>query len=123
MHTNTALRLLGPLASLAVQRRYIARGTRDNYMLLTEVLDNGHYFLRHPHLGGAALLQSVKQFAGVLNESASKVPLDDTAVGTRAIVEADRNWNRIRCAAQAVLREIGADLDKWERKELEACDA
>jgi hypothetical protein len=62
MNTKTALKLLGPLASQAVQRRYIVRGT-DSYLLPTEALNDGYYFLRHPQLGTAKSLSSVQEFA------------------------------------------------------------
>jgi hypothetical protein len=123
MHAKTALRLLGPLASHAVQRRYIVRATGDSYILPTEILNDGSYFLRHPQLGTAASLRSVQEFARVLKECAPRVPLEDAAVTNEALVERDQYWARIRSAARAVLREIGADLEEWERGELEGDDA
>ncbi len=41
MNTDTALGLLGPLASIAVQRRYIVGGTKDTYRTVGELLDDG----------------------------------------------------------------------------------
>jgi hypothetical protein len=123
MNTKTALKLLGPLASQAVQRRHIVRGTRDSYLLPTEALNDGDYFLRHPQLGTAKSLSSVQEFARVLEESAPKLPLEDATVSNEALVEQDPYWARIRNAAKAVLQEIGADLEEWEREQLGGDDA
>jgi hypothetical protein len=123
VHAETALKLLGPLASPALQRRYIVRGGDDGYVLPTELLNDAAYFLRHPQLGGAASLPSVRALARVLEEHAPKVPLNDATVSNETLVERDPHWARIRYAAEAVLREIGADLEEWERKELVGGDA
>ncbi|MCZ6856453.1 MAG: hypothetical protein O7F70_00495 [Gemmatimonadetes bacterium] len=119
MNTDTALNLLGPLASQAVQRRYLVGGTQDSYLLAEEVLNDGDYFLRHPQLGATKSLPSVQEFARALQECARKVPLDDVTVSNETLVERDPYWARIRNAAQAVLQEMGADLGAWERGKLE----
>jgi hypothetical protein len=123
MNAKTALRLLGPLASHAVQRRYIVRATGDSYIVPTEALNNGYYFLRHPNLGATVSLQTVQQFARILQECAPKVPLEDASVTNEALIERDPYWARIRGAAQAVLHEMGADLEEWELEELGSDDA
>ena len=122
MNPKTALNLLGPMASLAVQRRYMVQVTGDSYILPTETLDNACYFLRHPNLGASASLESVQELARVLDECASEVPLIDESVTNEALVEADEHWASIRDAARAVLRELGSDLEEWERGELSADD-
>ncbi|MCH7717500.1 MAG: hypothetical protein IH876_15315 [Gemmatimonadetes bacterium] len=120
MNTDTALNLLGPLASQAVQRRYIVGGTKDSYLLAKEVLNDGDYFLRHPELGANQSLHSIQEFARALRECAREVPLDDVTVSNETLVERDPYWARIRNAAKVVLQEMGADLEAWERDELEA---
>jgi prophage DNA circulation protein len=123
MNTKTALRLLGQLASRAVQRRYIVRATGDSYLLPTEILNDAYYFLRHPQLGTAESLSSVQEFARVLDECAPNVPLEDATVSNETLVEQDPDWARIRDAAKAVLREVGANLEEWEREQLGGGDA
>ena len=71
MNVKIALRLLGPLASQAVQRRYIVGPTTDEYILPTEILNDGYYFLRHP-LGTAESLGSVEEFARAYEEEIAK---------------------------------------------------
>ena len=117
MNVKIALRLLGPLASQAVQRRYIVGPTTDEYILPTEILNDGYYFLRHP-LGTAESLGSVEEFARVLEECGPKVPIEDATVSNETLVERDPHWARIRDAAKAVLQELGADLEEWEREQL-----
>ncbi len=119
MNTDTALSLLGPLASQAVQRRYIVGGTKDSHLLAKEVLNDGDYFLRHPELGATQSLPSVQEFARALRECALEVPLDDVTVSNKTLIERNPYWARIRNAAKAVLQEMGADLGAWERGELE----
>ncbi len=119
MNTDTALNLLGPLASQAVQRRYIVGGTKDSYLVAEEVLNDGDYFLHHPELGATQSLPSVQRFARTLQECARKVPFDDATVSNETLVERDPYWARIRNAAKAVLQEMGADFEAWERGRLE----
>ena len=76
MNTDTALGLLGPLASIAVQRRYIVGGTKDTYRTVGELLDDGEYFLHHPQLGATQSLASVQEYARVLKEREREVPID-----------------------------------------------
>ena len=78
---DTALNLLGPLASQAVQRRYIVDGTKDSYLLAKdsyllaeEVLNDGDYFLHHPELGATQSLPSVQEFSRALRDSAAAPP-------------------------------------------------
>jgi hypothetical protein len=94
------------------------RRSRQNICLLNEAVSDGDYFPRHPQLGAAGSLPSVQAFARVLDECVRKLPLDDTTVSNEALVEQDPHWVRIRNAAKAVLEELGADLDQWEREEL-----
>jgi hypothetical protein len=122
MNTKTALRLLGRLASRPVQRRYIVRGTGDSYLLPTEILNDGYYFLRHRQLGTAESLSSVQEFARVLAEWAPKGPLEDGTVSNETLVEQDPDWARIRDAAKAVLQVVGANLEEWEREQLAGDD-
>ena len=124
MNTSTALRLLGPLASLVVQRRYIVEATGDSYLVPAELVNEGHYFLRHPLLGETGSLPSVQKFGRVLEQVGPRLPLDDSSVSNDALVEQDPDWIRVREAARAVLQEMGADIEEWEREQLasdEAC--
>lgn len=120
MNTQTALRLLGALASETVQRRYIVHGTKDAYLLPQEIVNDGAYFLRYPGLGETQLLPSVQEFARVFKECAPKVPLNDATVSNEMLVELDPYWARIRSSAKTVLQEMGADLESWERGEIDA---
>ncbi len=113
MNTDTALNLLGPLASQAVQRRYIVGGTKDTYLAAEEVLNDGDYFLHHPELGATQSLSSVQAFDRALRECARKVPFDDVTVSNETLVERDPYWARIIDAAKALLKEMGSDLGAW----------
>ena len=118
MHKETALGLLGPLASRLLQRRYILGGTKDEYLLAGEPLNDAHSFLEHPNLGEAGSLASVRKFASVLEGHFVKVPIDDPAVSNEMLIEQDPHWSALREVAMAVLEEMGCDLGAWKAGEI-----
>jgi len=123
MNTATALRLLGPLASLAVQRQYIVEATDDHYILPSEILNNADYFIDHPQIGETAELPIVQELSRILNDSVQRIPLDDPVLTNEILIEQNPEWDRLRSAAKSVLLELGADVDEWERQQLEHSDA
>lgn len=122
MSPGTALRLLGALASLKVQRRYIVHGTVDSYLVPSELVEDGYYFLRHPLLGETESLASVQQFRRVLEEVGPNLQLNDPTVSNRLLVEEQPDWGRLREAAKSVLKEMGAALGPWEGEQLSSSD-
>jgi hypothetical protein len=118
MTPGTALRLLGALASLKLQRRYIVHGTVDSYLVPSELVENGYYFLRQALLGKSKSLASVQQFRRVLEEVGPNLPDNDPTVSGRVLVEEHPDWGRLREAAKSVLEEMGAALGPWEAEHL-----
>ncbi len=102
-----------------MQRRYIVGGTKDSYLVAGDVLNGGDYFLHHPELGVTQSRPSVQEFARAIQKCARKLRLDDVSVSNETLVERDPYWARIRNAAKAVLQAMGADLEAWERGQLE----
>lgn len=123
MNTTTALRLLGPLASLVYQRRYIVEGTVDGYIGPDDLINNGDNFINYPGIGETAKLPSVQEFSRILTEAAQTIPFDDPMFTNWMLVEHNPEWDKLRSAARNVLLELGGDIGEWERKELEHTDA
>lgn len=123
MNSTAALRLLGALGSQEVQRRYIVNASGDSYLLPSELIEDGHYFLAHPLLGETASLASVQQFSRILREVGPSLPLSDPTVSNRFLVEREPRWAKVREAARTVLQEMGADLGAWEHEQLSGSDA
>lgn len=119
MSPATALGLLGPLASLSIQRKHIIGGTFQTFMDPTEAINDGYAFLDHPLLGNAADLKSVKTFALELQRVASELDLSQPEPSNVELVERHEGWNSLRRAARAVLEELGANLNEWELGESE----
>ena len=119
MDITMALRLLGPLASLAVQRRYITGGSPESYAIPSELLNDGDRFINYPRLGATASLPSLKKFAHNLDLVVQTIPFDDPTFSNEMLVEQNPQWNELRRAAKTVLQEIGAPFDEWELQTLE----
>lgn len=122
MDTTTALRLLGPLASLALQRRFLVEGTSDRYILPEDLINSGDSFLNYPRMGKVAKLPSIQEFSRILNEAVQTIPLDDPMLTNRMLVEQNTEWDKLRSAAKNVLEDLGAHIDEWERQQLEDDD-
>ena len=119
MDTDVALRLLGPMASLAVQRRFVIGGTADSYGLASEFLDNAFAFVERTRATPIGALASVVELDKVLEDVGPHIPVSDDGVSNEVLIEEHPGWARVRVAAGRVLREMGAGFDEWERSELD----
>lgn len=119
LDTTVALRLLGPMASLAVQRRFVIGGTTESYGLPCEFLENAHAFVERARATPTGMLATVRELARLLEETGPHIPVSDASVSNERLIENDRGWDTVRRAAESVLREMGAAFDEWERSELE----
>lgn len=120
MHRDTLLKLLGPLASLRCKNKLIVNGTKEDYYLPDQLLEDGYYFLKRPAIGDLIKQESVVAFSRILNEHAPRIPLDDLNISLDQIINKNSSWNKIRSAALLVLKENGVDLEEWEHIQCKA---
>ena len=105
---------LGRLASIAFQRRLCVGGTKDEYILLSEILESAantvQTALASPVLSrelDGAQLQSLCEFLEVANSTAPKIPFDDGSVSVEDLIETNPAWNMVRVSAQKCLDALG----------------
>jgi hypothetical protein len=114
---NYALQRLAPLASLAAQRRWIAGGTPDNYLipdqLLEDALDAAR-FAGLPHVRSGlplGLVHSLERLAELVGR------LSVQGIASEVLVESEPSWAAVREQSRACLAEAGFDLPAWEAAE------
>lgn len=115
---NRTLGLLGALASVEIQRRYIVEASKANYLDPERILEDAFQFINDPQLGDADVVESVETMARVLEEVSPKIAFDDFWFCTKTLVERNEDWDQLRLAARRVLMEMDADLEAWVRKEV-----
>lgn len=112
---------LGPLASARLQLKYGVSGTKDKYLLVSEILE-----------GASECVERVRgnhRLADGLNSSARAaiLTLGDILVEERqyglaelpwAEVFVHPVWLRLRTAAEVALNALGTGLPAWEVREL-----
>ena len=103
---------LVPLASLEVQNRYIVKGTKDQYLLPQDLLNNAINTLFE---------QQAVTFdeTGALKELKEAIRACDIPEGmsNSELIFHYEPWGKIRETAKTYLSEIGFDLQAWEKNE------
>lgn len=100
---------LGYLASRKLQDRFALNGTRNNYIVLDQVVEDAYSFVRMPRSG-----------VDVTGLRSALESLDiDEAMSNDEIVNANESWARLRMEALRILDQAGVDLDAFEKEELE----
>ena len=118
MTKTRTLSLLGALASVEMQRRYIVEATKANYLDTEQIVEDAFQFINDPQLDDTSALGSVKDMARILKEVSPKIAFDDFWFCTKTLVERNEEWDQLRRAARRVLMELGADLEPWVRREV-----
>ena len=107
-------KVLAPLASLEAQNRYIVKGTKDNYLLLEDLLNAAINTLFEQ--------QAVKfDETGALKELKEAIRACDIPEGmsNSDIILGYKPWIKVRETSKKYLLEIGFDLRAWEINELQ----
>jgi hypothetical protein len=104
---------LAPLASLKVQKRYIVKGTKDNYLLPEDLLNTAINILFE---------QQAVTFdeTGALKELKEAIRACDIPEGmsNSEMILGCEPWIKVRETSKKYLSEIGFDLQAWEKHEL-----
>jgi hypothetical protein len=117
----TISRRLAPLASLAAQRRYIVHGTRDEYLVPSQLLDDADDVIRqirtmpavHDALSSAAV-QAVLDLDDLLDAADRAAEVVSSG---EELVERDVAWRAVREHVARCLDIMGFDLREWEQAE------
>jgi hypothetical protein len=101
---------LGRLASIEFQRCLCVGGTKDDYVLPSEILDSAantvQTTLASPVLSNqfnGLELASLREFLQVVNGTVSDIPFDSDSVSVKELVETNSAWNKVRLSAQKCL--------------------
>ena len=118
---NAISQRLAPLASLAAQRRYITRATKDAYYGPSDLLHNVSDVVRQ--------VQTMRSVQDSLSPEARQsiialTPLIEAAdlAASRALdnedlIERDRAWDALRKHVAECLEIMSFDLQQWEKAE------
>lgn len=112
---------LAPLASLAAQRRYLVHGTRDEYLVPEELLNDAYDVVRQVRTMPAvrdALPASAVQ--AILDLDSLLDAVDGAEQRTQSneqLVEHDAAWRAAREHVARCLDMVGFDLAGWEKTE------
>ncbi|MCP4609973.1 MAG: hypothetical protein GY845_14790 [Planctomycetes bacterium] len=114
---------LAHLASMKMQKRYMANATKDEYLLPSELLEDGFSVVEavEKHWGRSVSLhrsdrQAVIEFGKVLKKEYELIDLNEVAL--EEIVSNNEPWANIREAAQKCIGALGFDLEAWEKEQL-----
>lgn len=104
------IHLLEPLASISEQRRYIIGGTKDEYLLADELLEDAWHFCeraRRPETW-PALTEDQKLSVELLEQTINSARLDGYDRSNIAdLIEAEPTWSAARKQACNTLRSFG----------------
>jgi hypothetical protein len=101
-------KVLAPLASLRVQRRYIVEGTKDEYLVPEEMLNSALSELSHQQL--------TPELASVHRALQACDP--PSHLSASQLVYEYAPWLQVRESAYSYLKAKGFDLEAWEGNEL-----
>jgi hypothetical protein len=110
---NRIQEALAPLASLAIQEKYIVNWTKDEYLLPEELLNiaiNVLFEQKTIKIPESKTLEEVKEAI-----RACDFP---EGMSGHDIVSGHKPWIKVRATSERYLSEIGFDLKKWEEHEL-----
>jgi hypothetical protein len=117
---------LAPLASLEVQRRFIVHATKDEYLLIEELLEDALDIERLIKSESDLSVSQLECLKGFIHELKDRVdPIMEAAAHETAenLIELSEDWNVIRLLANDCLRTLMFDLKSWERGELRGREA
>lgn len=116
-------RKLAYLASMKMQEMYMAHATKDNYLLPSELFEDGFSVVetaekRWQWKVSLSRLerQAVIEFSKVLEKEYDLIDLNEVTL--EEIVNNNEPWANIREAAQKCLAALGFDLEAWEKEQL-----
>jgi hypothetical protein len=105
---------LGRLASIEFQRRLCVGGTKDEYILPSEILESTantvQTTLTSPVLSkqfNAPQLAALREFLEVANAVAQAVAFDSESHSVEELVENNPDWRTLRTTAQKCLDVLG----------------
>ena len=114
---------LAHLASMKMQEKYMAHATKDEYLLPSELLEDGFTVVEgvEQHWRWRFSLrrferQAVIEFGKVLRKESDLIDLNEVTL--EEIVSNNESWANIREAAQKCVAALGFDLDAWEKEQL-----
>jgi hypothetical protein len=114
---------LAHLASMKMQDKYMAHATKDEYLLPSELFEDGFHVVEvvaEHWLWKVSLSrfkhQAVIEFGKVLKKERDLIDLGKVTLGE--LVNNNEPWANIREAAQKCLAALGFDLDAWEKEQL-----
>ena len=117
---HVLFKCLAPLASERAQDKYIVHGTKDEYYLLSELLDTAASTVAHvlsvpmARSGlSATEIEVVRKFDVVLNGEGKD--LDVEAYSNSYLIHSCSEWAKIRRAANTCLVALGFDVSIWEQ--------
>jgi hypothetical protein len=118
---TTISKRLARLASLAAQRRHIVHGTRDEYYVPLELLNDAHDVIRQVRTMPAArdslpatAVQTVLDLEGLLDAASRAV---ESTSSSEELVERNGAWRAVREHVSRCLDAMGFDLREWEKTE------
>jgi hypothetical protein len=122
---NDVLDAVAWLASVDAQRRYIAHGSTQRYVLPEELLNDAFAVLEHTLRMPAQTAEispaergHLSDFMAILDAVAPHVPVDGSR-SAATVIESDPSWLTIRAAAINLLSNLGFDIEAWTRREIE----
>jgi hypothetical protein len=109
---------LAPLASLAVQLRYIKHASKQEYLLPEELLENAHDCIRRMRtIPAARNALSRVAVQAILDLEPFLVAITDESLASQSLVDNDIAWSAVRDQADRCLSAMQFDLEEWERKQ------
>lgn len=118
---HTIAKRLAPLASLAAQRRYIVQGTRDEYLVPSELLNDADAVVREvrrmPVVQDALPASAVQAILDLDNLLHAAVATTERTQSNEQLVEHDTAWRAVREHVARCLDMIDFDLAAWEKTE------
>lgn len=114
---------LAHLASMKMQDKYMAHATKDEYLLPSELFEDGFTIVEavEKHWRWSVSLsrferQAVIEFGKVLKKERDLIDLNKVTL--EELVSNNEPWANIREATQKCLAALGFDLDAWEKEQL-----
>lgn len=111
---------LAHLASMKMQDKYMAHATKDEYLLPSELFEDGFHVVEvvAKHWLWTVSLsrfkhQAVIEFGKVLRKERDLIDLNKVTL--EELVNNNEPWANIRGAAQKCLASLGFDLDAWKK--------
>ena len=122
---DSTMHIIGALASHAYQEKYILHGTREEYELPDEMIEDAVSLLRRAmkgpsHETGFAEAQRapLAEFLEVLEAESSQLVIDYSRMNNDDVINRNSHWSAIRDGARHCLEALGVTLKAWEAENL-----